>query len=102
MTLVLLLGLHRVVGGRAVVVRQVLDDEGDWLNDGGGPQLEDQLDTDHRVVRGLLVRPDGHLHVDHVLRTVGRHLLVDDLSIVGGVPVELRGAANNGFNSFGI
>ena len=89
MTLVLLLGLDGVVGSGAVVVRQVLDDEGDWLDDGGGPQLEDQLDTNHRVVRSLLVRPDGDLHIDHVLRTVSRHLLVDELGIVGGVPVEL-------------
>ena len=89
MTLVLLLGLDGVVGSGAVVVRQVLDDEGDWLDDGGGPQLEDELDTNHRVVRSLLVRPDGHLHLDHVLHTVGRHLLVDDLGIVGGVAVEL-------------
>ena len=88
-TLVLLLGLDGVVGGRAVVVRQVLDHEGHWLDDGGGPQLQNQLDTDHRVVRGLLVRSDSDLHVDHVLRTVSRHLLMDDLSIVRGVPVEL-------------
>ena len=102
MTLVLLLGLDCVVGGRAVGVRQVLDDEGHWLDDSGGPKLENQLDTDHRVVRGLLVRPDSDLHVDHVLRAVSRHLLMDDLSIVRGVPVELRGATNNGFNSVGI
>ena len=58
MTLVLLLGLHRVVGGRAVVLRQVLDDESDRLNDGGGAQLQNQLDADHCVVRSLLVRPE--------------------------------------------